>query len=211
MPRLTLPAACAALLLLAGCRTYGHYDQTERTYAALQQKVARFGQTIPRLEAEAQALRQTPGVDSTLVKAFDELVAHAKEVNSRGEIRLEAFEDNHDSFVLSEWVGPSTYRRLNEAFGATTMEQAHMMDIYESLAALAAGRPDSTSYLEAAVGNARYHVVPGLYYRIANANRTVSVAGAARTARPAPPAAANPGADTTRTAPSTQTDTTATQ
>jgi outer membrane murein-binding lipoprotein Lpp len=209
MPRLTLAAACAALLLLTGCRTYGDYDQTELTYEALKQTVANFGQTVPRLEAEAQALRRTPGVDSALVHAFDALVTAAQQVHARGQVRVQAFADDHDGFVLSEWVGSSTYRRLNEAFGATTIEQAQVMNTYHALAAIAGGRPDTTSYLAAAVGNARYSVVPGLYYRIANANRTVSVVGAARAPRPALPAAATPGPDTTRTVAPALTDTAA--
>lgn len=185
MPRLMLPAACAALVLLSGCRTYGHYDQTEETYASLQNIVGRFEQTLPRLEAEAQAIRAA-GADSMLAREFSTLVQHAQQVNARGKIRVEAFEDDHDSFVLSEWVGASTYRRLNEAHGATATEHAGVAERYYALAALAGGRPDTTSYLAAAVSNARYSVVPGLYYRIANANRTPSVLGALRSPRPAP-------------------------
>jgi len=185
MPRLTLPAACAALVLLAGCRTYGQYDQTEETYTALQNTVGRFDQSLPRLEAEAQAVRAMPASDTTLAHELDALVARAQQVNARGKTRVAAFADDHSSFVLAEWVGPSTYRRLNEALGATATEQAEVADRYHALAAIASGRPDTTSYLAAAVRNARYSVVPGLFYRIANANRTVSITNALRMPRPA--------------------------
>lgn len=184
MPRLTLPAACAALALLSGCRTYGRYDQTERTYAALESAVGRFEGTLPRLEAERQNVRAAAGTDTSLAHEFDALVQYAQQVNAHGKARVQAFADDHSSFILTEWVGPSTYRRLNEAYGATTMEHAAVADRYFSLAALAGGRPDTSSYLAAAVSTARYSVVPGLYYRIANQNRVVSVAGSLRNPRP---------------------------
>lgn len=158
-------------LALTGCRTYGERGNVEATYAEIVRANAVLERTIQTSQAEALAIERAARADARLApvaRAYGELLREQAAALALGRRSAEQLDGSGD------------YRKLNQAYGAIITEHQKLGDRYAGLVALASGTPNTTTYLAGEVADSRYYVVPPQYYAIANRNRSLTVANAAR-------------------------------
>lgn len=114
-----------AALALAGCRTYGGYDSTEKMLPQMQQSVRSFGEDLQRARANRALLVEAAEGDSVLravAQEFGRAVQHHEQVLEENRAILDRFEEDLGS-----------YRTMHRAYGAMLSEHEAARKRYRSL------------------------------------------------------------------------------
>lgn len=175
-PALLLFAA-AALVVLSGCRTYGHYGSEEALRTALTEATEAFAVELTQRRADADALAQLAARQPALAPYAEQyqnaVLAHDAVL---GEARAHA----------EQLQGSGSHRGLKRAYGALVMSQASIHRQYQSILEAIAADADTASATQPYYDpQSRYFIVPPFYERLAGA-RTISLQEAVRGVQPGP-------------------------
>ncbi|QXD15662.1 hypothetical protein GQ464_001590 [Rhodocaloribacter litoris] len=143
-----------AVLLLAGCRTYGGYGSEEAARTQLRTAVERFADELERARADARLLREVAAAAPALaayVDAYEQTVTRHAALLEEHRARLEALGED------------ASYRTLSRALGAVVSEQSLIRDRYRNLL-VAMAYPDTMPHVVRLLSG--YQAVPPYYARI---------------------------------------------
>ncbi len=161
----------AALLLLTGCdpilRFYGDdYGNTEEHQEQIRILVADLDASLQRNQADLARLVQAASLDPALRPYAEQmalLVATQEAVLAEQREWVAGIEDEDD------------YRELNRHYGAFITQQQMIQDRYVDIARRMEGDARVSSYVDFAVSESRYALMPPQYTRIANRMHTPSL------------------------------------
>jgi hypothetical protein len=150
------------LLAVAGCRSYGAYDNEEKTEAAIQEANEQFAAELATTRQSLELLRTTTAQRPDLApfaQQFESIVLlHETLLHEHEELAAQREE--------GEW-----YRSANRAYGTVVVEQDIIRRRYEALFAgmgtvadTLANTPRQLAFPE----ESRYFVAPPHYRRVAN-------------------------------------------
>lgn len=146
-----------ALIVLAGCRTYGGYGSEEATYVQIEKAVDWATQERARLSNDEMALREA----SERLPFLEDFAPRLELLSARLTADMDAW-----SKLAGGIDASAPYRDLNQALGAMIAERQRYEDQYRRLADDVAAVLDGSR-----VGpppEARYQVAPAFYSRIAS-------------------------------------------
>lgn len=130
-------------MMIAGCRTYGRYDATEKMLPEMRQSVKLFAGDLERARTNLTLLQQAASGDSALhvvVAEYAQAVARHEEILRENQQILNRYEDDLP-----------TYRDMHRAFGAMLSEHQAARNRYRSLTR-AVRYPTITRRMEPAEG-----------------------------------------------------------
>ncbi len=168
-----------ALLVLAGCRTYGgEYDNTEKLYEQLLIAEEQLEASLARAERNLALLEQAAAQDSLL----EEYVAYFAAVMEEHEALREEMADE----IADVGGDPDDYRDLHRTYGAAISEQRTIQVIYADIIYAVASRGDRTADSAQVAAErftpASYAAVPPYYERVRNQARALTMQQALRRA-----------------------------
>lgn len=177
-PRILVFGFLLAGMLLAGCRTYGRYDNPEKTLEQIQRSNERFSEELQRARRDLNLLTDAAQGDSSL-RAYAEqyrqlLLAHEALLDENRELqqRLE---------------GGASYRELHRVFHAILSEERIIRNQYASLhEALArqdsegVAASDTFATVDPRFTGGRYVYIPVFYERLRHARQALSMREALR-------------------------------
>ena len=146
-----------ALLLVAGCRTYGAYDSTEKIALQIQEANQRFADQLERERADfvqlEAAARRNPALEPAALVYASAISLH------------EEMLERHRAYEAEARENLGSYRTQHRVYGAILAEQDVVYDRYAFALSLPA-RPDSLQEVPTGLVASRYHVVPPFYQRV---------------------------------------------
>lgn len=176
----SLWALLVLALLAGGCRTYGAYDNEEKTLAEIRRAHTLFEAEYEKAQGNLNTLEAVAASNDP----FERFVAPYATVVGVHEAILE----EHRLMVEEAEANDGSYRLLNRTYGAIISDQQIVRDRYSALLADMQHAVDSTAGY-AIMEEGRFQVAPQFYDRIAHANARRSmtdILAMARTGTAAP-------------------------
>ena len=148
-------------LLVSGCRTYGAYDNEEKTLGEIHRTTTLFEAEYEKARGNLNTL-EAAAASSSQLAPFAESYAAVVEVQ-------ETVIEEHRAMVEEAEENDGDYRVLHRTYGAIISDHQIIRDRYATLLADMQHAMDSTAgYMVAEAG--RFQVAPQFYDRIAHAN-----------------------------------------
>jgi hypothetical protein len=157
----SLWAVLVIALLASGCRTYGAYDNEEKTLNEIRRSTTLFAADYEKAQGNLNTL-EAVAASNDQFNPFVESYAAVVGVH-------EAVLQEHQILAEEAEANDGDYRLLNRTYGAIISDQQVVRDRYTALLADMQHAVDSTAgYMVLEEG--RFQVAPQFYDRIAHAN-----------------------------------------
>ncbi|HMB93532.1 MAG TPA: hypothetical protein VKP65_21950 [Rhodothermales bacterium] len=186
----SLWAVLVIALLASGCRTYGNYNNEEKTLDEIRRSNTLF-------EAEYEKAQGNLNTLTAAADANERLAPFATSYEAVVDVH-EAVLQQHQILAEEAESNDGDYRLLNRTYGAIISDQQVVRDRYEALLADMQHAVDSTAGFTI-LEESRFQIAPQFYDRIAHANAQRSltdIMAMARTGTPAPLPVETPEAST---------------